>query len=108
MESWRIPVIPTLIWWNEESLEFCLSGLPRNSVCAVSTVCIMKSSEDRRMFQKCLLKACDMLTPSTLLVYGSTRGLDFCGQQIKVFPNGTYNWTRLEKGNKKGECENGR
>ena len=96
MESWGIPVISTLIWWSEDSLEFCLTGLPTESVCAVSTVCIMRSNEDKRMFQKCLLKACDILRPSTLLVYGSTRGLDFCGQRIKVFPNGTYDWTHLE------------
>lgn len=97
MESWNIPVIPTLIWWDEASLEFCLSGLPRNSVCAVSTICVMRSEEDKAMFQKCLLKACDILSPSTLLVYGSTKGLDFGGQRIKVFPNGTYDWTHLEK-----------
>lgn len=97
MESWGIHVIPTLIWWDEKSLELCLAGLPRNSVCAVSTVCVMRSKEDMTMFQNCVLRACDILSPSTLLVYGSIKGLDFGGQRIKVFQNGTYDWTHLEK-----------
>lgn len=93
MEEYGIPVIPTLQWWNVRSLDYTLEGLPAGSILAVSTVCVMKDEKSRQRFQKCILRACEMLSPPTLVVYGSIQGLDFGGVDVKNYPNDTYAWT---------------
>jgi hypothetical protein len=66
-------VIPNISWSGEEldDMSWCWSGLPINSVLAVSTIGIAKYKHKHENFLASLTKALVRLCPTQLLVYGS-------------------------------------
>lgn len=91
-EATGVPVIATITWWDDESVEFALNGLSPGRVYAVSTIGVALSREDKEEFGKRIRYVCSVLKPQTLLVYGSTNGIDWGGQRIRAYSNGTYGW----------------
>ena len=63
-------VIPTIRWSDEESLNYCLNGIPKNYIVAISTHGCIKSNEQKDLFRKCLIKTLEILQPTDVLVYG--------------------------------------
>lgn len=70
-----VNVIPTLCWSDMRSFGFCLEGVPRHSVVAVSTKGCMKS--DRKLFIEGFNKAMSILEPSLVLWFGEKLDVDF-------------------------------
>lgn len=66
-----IEVIPSVVWGDSRSFEWCFDGLPTGGTLAIATTHVAKSEQDGFLlgFQE-LLKRCE---PDTVLVYG--RGL---------------------------------
>ncbi len=95
MEKRRVPVIPTLIWWDDESADDASLGLREGQVYAVTTINVVGNHEKRRLFGERVRRICSALDPKALLVYGSPNGIDWGGVSIHAFPNGTYDWTHL-------------
>lgn len=93
LESEGIDVIPTLTWWDDESVILATKELDSNKTYAVSTLNAIRTKEDKKIYSDRIRRICDILTPRVLLVYGSARGIDWGGQCIKEYGNGTYNWT---------------
>jgi len=60
-------VIPTVSWSDSRSYEFCFSGLPEDSVLAVSTVGC-RDQEDR--FMAGFAEMCARLNPEVVICYG--------------------------------------
>lgn len=87
-----VPVVATIMWWDDESVDFALQGLCPGRVYAVSTIDAARSREDREIFGKRIRHVCSILRPPTLLVYGVSDGIDWGGQCIRKYPNSTYDW----------------
>ncbi len=94
LEKRRVPVIPTLIWWDDVSADEAHIGLRKGQVYAVSTINVVKDKKTRCLFGKRIRRICSALKPKTLLVYGSTDNIDWGDVPISAFPNDTYDWTR--------------
>ena len=67
-----IECIPTIGWSDRDSQEWCFSGLPLNSVYAIETNGSMNSAKARYSLIQGLTRACKVLKPSALIVYGRT------------------------------------
>lgn len=75
-----IEVIPSLSWGGVDSFDVCFSGLPKESVYAVSTVGCTKKKQSIDGFRIGMDEAIKRLNPSKLVVYGkSFNGYDFSG-----------------------------
>lgn len=94
LEKRRVPVIPTLIWWDDESADEAANGLRKGGVYAISTINNARSAEERRHFGERARRVSAALDPKAFLVYGTAEGIDWGGVDIRAFPNGTYDWTR--------------
>lgn len=54
-----------------DTWDYCFDGVPKNSIVAISTVGCILRNEDRARFKLGLDKMVEVLTPHTILVYGS-------------------------------------
>ena len=97
LECAGIDVIPTLLWWDDESADNAVDGLTSGRTYAVSTIDIIRGRQSREVFSRRLKRICAVLNPRILLVYGASSGIDWGDCPIRVYPNGTYDWTHLRK-----------
>ena len=76
-----VNVIPTVTWSDEDSLEYCLDGIPKHSTIAISTM-----GEGRWGKWKSLKSywnyVIDTLEPKTILLYGKDLSNDLSGNII--------------------------
>lgn len=70
-------VVPTLRWNSINDLEFVCSGVPNQSVIAVSNYGSRRDRELRRAFESGLPEVIARVSPSALIVFGDTRGPAF-------------------------------
>ncbi len=74
-------VIPTITWGNDEDLEWCLDGVPKNSTIAISTM-----GEGRWANFKALKSnwnyILDKLEPETILLYGKDISSELTGNIV--------------------------
>jgi len=82
-----VKVIPNARWGDKRTYDFCFDGLPNNSVIAVGTHGCVKSCDDRRYFVEGFMKMLEVISPKTVLVYGSASDKIFpplfvCGVEI--------------------------
>ena len=68
-QEYGINVIPTITWGGEDSLEYCLCGVPKHSTIAISTM-----GEGRWANWESLRThwnyVCNILEPDCILLYG--------------------------------------
>lgn len=91
-EAQGVPVVATIMWWDDESVDFALQGLHPGMVYAVSTIDVARNREEKEIFGKRIRHVCSVWKPHTLLVYGTAEGIDWGGQRIHKYSNGTYDW----------------
>lgn len=90
-----ISVINNARWGTAESYRYCFSGIPRNSIIAIGTCGgSPRKYVDRERFEQGLEKLVDVLSPHTILVYGSANYPCFerlisCGIKVVSFPSKT-------------------
>lgn len=76
-----VTVIPTVTWSDEDSLEYCLDGVPKNSTIAISTM-----GEGRWGKWKSLKSSwnyiIDTLQPKTILLYGKDLSSELSGNIV--------------------------
>ena len=76
-----IKVIPTITWGNDEDLEWCLEGVPKHSIIAISTM-----GEGRWADFKALKYnwqyIMDKLEPETILLYGKDLSNELSGNIV--------------------------
>jgi hypothetical protein len=65
-------VIPTVGWSDEQSYTYVFCGIPKNSVVAISTVGIQRSSKARSTFESGFTAMLDALHPNRILCYGKS------------------------------------
>lgn len=79
-QSFGITVIPVICWSDKESFDYCLDGMPKNSLVAVSSVgCKRFEQEFRYGYEKAL----DILQPSKVLFYG--KKFDWLDEDKTIF-----------------------
>lgn len=66
---YNMPVIPTVMWGNEDSWDYSFAGLPHNSIVAVSSVGNNKTAEQREYFRKGYDKMMETLSPSQVICF---------------------------------------
>lgn len=64
-----LKVAPSVSWSDERSFEFCFLGAPKNSVVSIST----QGAKNESLFMRGFVKMLEQLTPSQILVYGTSR-----------------------------------
>ena len=97
LECAGVEVIPTLMWWKGVKIDFVLQGLVPGGVYAVSTINAAKNRTECAEYGSHIREICAILKPRVLLVHGVADGIDWGGQVIQVYPNGSYDWTRSGK-----------
>lgn len=65
-----ITVIPTLMWGNESTFEYCLDGYPENGIVAVSTEGNGKTVQSIESFVRAYNAVLDRLKPKGIIVHG--------------------------------------
>lgn len=68
-------VIPTVSWGDKSTFDFCFEGIQKGNTVAVSTVGVTKKSYD--IFEEGFIEMCNRLKPSTVLVQGEKKLMDF-------------------------------
>lgn len=77
MQSFGIPVIPTISWADEKSYKYCFSGIAPKSTVAISTVGIMRNEKSKDIFKKGAKKMMEIIKPEKVLVFGKEIDFDF-------------------------------
>lgn len=62
-------VVPTVMWGDESSYEWCFDGYPKNSIVAVSNVGLCQNKEIHEMFLSGYNEMLKRLNPSKILVF---------------------------------------
>ena len=65
-----IDVIPTIGWVFEDSFQWCLDGIPHDSLICVSTVGAFADKSYRKGWVEGFHRCLDILTPKKVLFYG--------------------------------------
>lgn len=90
-----VQVIPTVIWGDERSYDFCFEGIAKNSTVAIGTVGV-RSAEAKEFFKKGFEEMIKRLEPKTLLVYGEHMPLEFEKYVENVYYYDSY-WKKRRK-----------
>lgn len=77
-----IDVIPCIQYSNEKSLSWCFDGLPHNSTICLSTVGLMKRTENREGFKAAAEECCKAVSPRTIIIYGGNIPFDCGGAKV--------------------------
>ena len=65
-----VPLIPTAGFVGEDTWQWCFDGLPTHSTVAVTTNCIGRDPEAKRLFIGGIAAMVDKLQPTTIVVCG--------------------------------------
>ena len=69
-----ISVINNVRWGTPETWEYCFDGIEKNSVIAIGTVASgLKELDNRPDFYEGFIEVIRILTPKTIIIYGSSR-----------------------------------
>ena len=99
-----IPVINNVRWGSEETWEYCFDGIPTNSIVCIGTVASgINKLKNRPLFEKGLAKMVELLSPQTIIVYGSAnyacfKDLQGTGISVIDFPSSTRQAFENRKG----------
>ena len=64
-----LKVVPSVTWSEEKSFDFCVLGIPRQSIVAIST----QGVKDKKMFLDGFEKMIESVDPFTIWVYGTSK-----------------------------------
>ena len=87
MQDNGILVIPTLMWAEPETLDFCFEGLPKESTVAVSTIGVKRNEYATDIWYAGMEEAMEQLHPCNVLVYGGKMDFDYGDANVIYFDN---------------------
>jgi len=67
-----IPVIANVRWGDQRTFDLCCAGVPRGATIAVGSHGCVKLLREREYFKRGLEYAVNVLSPRTIIVYGTT------------------------------------
>lgn len=86
LQEYGITVIPSVIWADEKSFEFCFEGIEEGSIVAVETNGT-KSKEIYPRWKAGMDELIKRIKPSTILVYGGKNDYDFGNINVIFYDN---------------------
>lgn len=80
-------VIPTPVWADDDSFEYCFDGMPKGSCLCISSVGCVQNPKVRKQFLKGFKETVERLEPTQIILYGN--GLDglrdiYQGDMVRV------------------------
>ena len=87
MQDNEVLVIPTLMWAEPETFEFCFDGLPSDSTVAVSTIGVKDDEYALEIWHEGMQEAMERLKPRNVLVYGGALDFDYGSAEVFYFDN---------------------
>lgn len=90
-----VQVIPTVVWGDERSYDFCFEGIAKNSTVAIGTVGV-RSAEAKALFIQGFNEMIKRLEPKTLIVYGEHMPVNFEDYVENVYYYDSY-WKKRRK-----------
>lgn len=82
-----LKVIPSLIWADSKSYDYCFEGIPEGSIVAVSTVGVKNSEEAMKVWSDGMDEAVRRIKPTMVLLYGGNFGYDFGNIPVREYDN---------------------
>lgn len=89
-EYWQrngLTVVPTVMWAEERTFQFCFDGIEPGGTIAVSTQGPAMSKRGREFWKKGMREAMRRLNPTTILHYGKPLDFDFGDTNVVYFDN---------------------
>ena len=89
-EYWQrngITVVPTVMWAEERTFQFCFDGVEPGGTIAVSTQGAAMSKRGRECWLRGMKEAMRRLQPSLILHYGLPLDFDFKGVKVVYYEN---------------------
>ncbi len=83
-------VIPTPVWADDESFEYCFDGMPKGSCLCISSVGCVQNPGVRKQFLKGFKETVERLEPTQIILYGNEPdGLRdiYQGEMVRVMPD---------------------
>lgn len=77
-------VIPTIAWSDEKSFLWCFDGEPKNSIVAVSSIGVLKSDENKKMFMTGYEEMQKQLNPLKIICLTNINDCDLIGYDSKI------------------------
>lgn len=66
---YNIIVVPTVMWGDKSTYDWCFDGLPRKSIVAVSNLGMCKRADEKQYFEDGYLEMLNRLEPSEILFF---------------------------------------
>ena len=96
-QSKGLKVIPTISWAEPETYTFCFTGIPTNSIVAVSTIGVKEGEKAYQIWADGMKAMIEYLEPKTILVYGGVLKFDYGDIDVKYFDNSVVQRMRGNK-----------
>lgn len=81
-----VVVIPTLSWCDWTSLDYCLAGLPRGGLVAVSMQWSHATDDRKKIKYDGLHELVKRVAPAGLIIYGESMPLPDLGVEVRRYP----------------------
>ncbi len=103
-QSQGIKVIPTMVWTDERSFDFCFEGVEKGSYVAVSTVGSVRHPESRKIFERGYMEMLKRIEPELVLCYGESSPFNFEEYtRVKWYPSYWKGIREAMRGDKDGK-----
>jgi len=90
MQFYGIKVIPTILWQEESSYDYCFCGVPNGGTVSISSVGMAANQKERERYMKQLDDCLQRIHPRTILFYGSLPDFDFGKIKVLSFKNKAF------------------
>ena len=90
MQEMGLKVIPTILWQEEPSYEYCFCGVPNGGTVSISSVGMAANEKERKRYLKQLDDCLTRIHPKTILFYGRLPEYDFGKIKVVSFRNKAF------------------
>ena len=90
MQEMGLRVIPTILWQEETSYDYCFCGVPNGGTVSISSVGMAANIEERERYLKQLGDCLSRIHPKTILFYGRLPEYDFGKIKVVSFRNKAF------------------
>lgn len=89
-EFWQrngIKVVPTILWAEERTFQFCFDGIEPGGTISISTQGAAMSKRGREFWFRGMYETMNRLQPKTILHYGKSLDFDFGDTEVVFYEN---------------------
>ena len=90
MQFYGLKVIPTILWQEESSYDYCFCGVPDGGTVSISSVGMAANRQERERYLEQLADCLERIHPKTILFYGRLPEFDFGKIKVLSFKNQAF------------------